>query len=58
MNVNLFQTGITYVNDPDDFRIPYKIQGKIDREIMMDKYGRLRKASYGYIVRLGIGVKY
>ncbi|PIG90815.1 hypothetical protein CSQ79_24520 [Gloeocapsopsis sp. IPPAS B-1203] len=46
-----------YENDPDGFLMPYKLVGKTDLEVMKHKYMRLRKASYGYIVRLGIAEK-
>lgn len=58
MEANPFQSGVIYENDPEDFIIPYKLYGKIDEEVLKAKYTKLRKASYGYIVRLGIGVKY
>lgn len=54
MNFNPFQSGLVYENDIEGLVIPYKLQGKIDLEIMTQKYIRLRKTSYGYIVRLGI----
>ena len=58
MKVNPFQPGVIYANDPEDFLIPYKLCGKVDKEILKAKYMQLRKASYGHIVRLGIGVKH
>jgi hypothetical protein len=37
------------VNDINDFKIPYKIYGKIDREIMLDKYNRLTNNPKSYL---------
>lgn len=54
MNFNLLKTDVTSENDPDDFQMPYRLYGKTDLEVMAHKYDRLRKSSYGYIVRLGI----
>lgn len=54
MNINLLETEKDYENDPEDFQMPYRLYGKTDREVMAHKYGRLRKTSYGYIVRLGL----
>lgn len=54
MNYNPFDSKIVYQNDPDDFKLPYRLQSRTDTEVMMDKYNRLRKATRGYIVRLGI----
>lgn len=58
MITNPFSSNLFYENDPEGFIMPYKLQGRIDTEIMLDKYNRLKKTSYGYIVRLGIGFKY
>lgn len=57
MNINLLQANTEYINNPDDFKMPYKLYGPVDLEVMLEKYNRLRKASYGYIVRLGIPAK-
>lgn len=46
-----------YVNDLEGLIIPYKLVGKIDKEVLTEKYNRLRKSTYGYIVRLGIPEK-
>lgn len=37
------------VNDIEDFKIPYKIYGKIDLEIMLDKYNRLTNKPKSYL---------
>lgn len=57
MQKNPFKPELFYENDLDDFKMPYKIYGKTDMEIMKDKYMKLRKSSHGYIVRLGISEK-
>lgn len=54
MNIKLLELKKTYENDPEDFQIPYSLYGKTDLEVMSYKYDRLRKTSYGYIVRLGL----
>ena len=54
MNFNALKTDLAAENDPDDFQMPYRLYGKTDLEVMAHKYDRLRKSSYGYIVRLGI----
>lgn len=46
-----------YINDPEGLIIPYKLCGRTDLETLTDKYNRLRKSFYGYIVRLGIPEK-
>jgi hypothetical protein len=43
------------MNDMDDFKMPYKIYGKLDKELMIDKYKRLRNFSYGLLVRFNHG---
>lgn len=53
MNGNPFEPQ-AYINDPDDFSLPYKYSGRDDTEVMFRKYQNLQKTSYGYIVRLGI----
>ncbi len=55
---NPFASNILYENDPEGFIIPYKLSGKNDTDMMMNKYSKLKKISRGYIVRLGIGFKY
>ncbi|AFZ31633.1 hypothetical protein Glo7428_3146 [Gloeocapsa sp. PCC 7428] len=54
---NPFDRRQVYENDPDGFLMPYKLASKTDLEVMNEKYMRLRKASYGCIVRLGIPEK-
>lgn len=54
MNSNPFAPNTAYVNDLEDFKLPYRLVSKTDEEIMKDKYIKLRKSSDGYIVRLGI----
>jgi hypothetical protein len=54
MNVNLFASTALFSNDIEDFKLPYKLTSKTDKEVMQDKYMKLRKTTYGYIVRLGI----
>lgn len=43
------------MNDLEDFKMPYRIVGKTDLEIMQDKYQRLHNNSYGLIVRFRNG---
>lgn len=54
MSHNPFDPKVTYENDMEDFKLPYRLQSKTDLEVMTDKYSRLRKSTYGSIVRLGI----
>jgi hypothetical protein len=42
---NPFELIFEVVNDPEDFKIPYKIYGQVDLEIMTDKYNRLTNSS-------------
>jgi len=39
------------MNDLDDFKMPYKVYGKFDLEVMIDKYHRLNNKSKGLMVR-------
>lgn len=57
MKNNHFADNVVYENDVEDLIIPYKLQGKTDLEVMTDKYMKLRKASHGCFVRLGIAEK-
>lgn len=50
-------SGQQYINDPEGLILPYKLVGRTDLEVLTEKYNRLRKSSYGYIVRLGIPEK-
>ncbi|MBE9210231.1 hypothetical protein IQ244_27785 [Nostoc sp. LEGE 06077] len=43
------------MNDEADFKMPYRIVGKTDLEVMRDKYQRLHNDSYGLIVRFTNG---
>lgn len=54
---NSFDNIVIYENDPEGLIIPYRLVSRTDREVIEAKYMRLRKASYGYIVRLGISSK-
>ena len=47
-------TPSTYENDLEGFAMPYKLYGQVDEQVMKNRYMKLRKSSYGYIVRLGI----
>lgn len=57
MKLDTFSNDVFVENDSEGFICPYKLQGKVDYEIMFDKYMKLRKNSYGLIVRLGIPPK-
>lgn len=53
MNVNPFsQKAVIYQNDLDDFKMPYKIYGIVDAEVMVRRYLSLHNNSHGVIVRL------
>ncbi len=54
---NPFSSDLVYENDPDDFKLPYRLQSRTDIEVMTEKYSRLRKFTHSYIVRLGIADK-
>lgn len=54
MNISLINSNIQYENNIEDFQLSYRLQSRTDIEVMTLKYNRLRKSSYGYIVRLGI----
>lgn len=54
MGNNPFNENVVYANDPEGLIIPYKLCGRTDLEIMTAKYNRLRKASHGLFIRLGI----
>lgn len=56
MNNNPFKPNIRYENDPEGLVIPYKWITKTDKEVLEDRYQKLTKGSYSYIVRLGIRV--
>jgi hypothetical protein len=42
---NPFERILEIANDPDDFKMLYKIYGKLDLQIMTDKYNRLTNKS-------------
>lgn len=46
---NPFVRYFQVTNDLDDFRMPYKIYGKIDLEIVVDKYQRLTNKPKSYL---------
>lgn len=43
------------VNDLDDFKMPYRLYGRTDLEIMIDKYQKLSNQSYGLTKRFNYG---
>lgn len=49
---NPFAFNIEFENDMDDFKMPYKMYGKTDLEVMTMKYKKLSNNSHGLIVRL------
>lgn len=54
MNINLLESKKIHENDPEDFQMPYRLYGRTDLEVIAHRYDRLRKTSYGYIIRLGL----
>ncbi|NER26448.1 MAG: hypothetical protein F6J89_02175 [Symploca sp. SIO1C4] len=48
---------LVFENDLEDFKLPYLIVGKLDREIMQQRYVHLQKKSYGVISRTGKEIK-
>lgn len=56
MPSNPFTPNLEYENDPEGLVLPYKLTSRTDLELIEDKYKKLVKSSYGYIVRLGIRV--
>lgn len=50
--INPFAPGAFVANDPQDFKMPYKLYGKTEREVMQEKYQTLNNFSHGPIVRL------
>lgn len=57
MSVNPYPSEPIYQNHPDGFLMPYRRYGREDLEVMYEKYQRLNKYSYGYIVRVGLPQK-
>lgn len=51
--INLVLPDASYINDPKGFVTPYKLCGKVDREILEDRYFKLKKSTHGPFVRLG-----
>ena len=45
----------SFENDTVDYYLPYKLVFKTDNEIMLDRYKKLVKVSYGPVIRLGAG---
>lgn len=55
MNINPFKNSSgSFESDLEDFKSPYKLQSKTDIEVMQQKYMKLTKSTYGYIIRTGI----
>lgn len=54
MQNNSFENTSIYENDPEGLIVPYRLVSRTDKEVITEKYMKLRKSSYGYIVRLGI----
>lgn len=55
MNKNIFDSSVEFVNDLADFKMPYKLYGKTDLEVMEAKYSKLSGRSHGLITRLRRG---
>lgn len=49
---NPFDFNINTINNIDAFKMPYKLYGKTDLEVMKRKYMRLSNRSHGLIIRL------
>lgn len=41
MNINPYSRLIEFKNDESDFKMPYSIYGKLEKEIMFDRYMNL-----------------
>lgn len=53
---NPFKYLFEVTNDPEDFKIPYKIYGKVDLEVMANRYNRLtNKPKHNLCVRFSNG---
>lgn len=52
---NPFASNIQFENDMDDFKMPYRLYGKTDLEIMTMRYKKLSNNTNGLIVRLKYG---
>lgn len=51
---NPFDETNQYENDLADFKLPYQLQSRTDKEVMQRRYQELTKSTHGYIVRMGI----
>lgn len=51
---NPFDQTNQYENDLADFKLPYQLQSRTDKEVMQRRYQELTKSTHKYIVRLGI----
>jgi hypothetical protein len=49
MNINPYTRLIEYTNDESDFRMPYLLHGKLDKDVMLDKYMRLTNKPTSYL---------
>lgn len=52
MIANPFAPNIEFENDMDDFKMPYRMYGKTDLEIMTMRYKKLSNNTHGLVVRL------
>lgn len=41
MNINPYARLIQHINLVEDFKMPHQVYGKLNREMMLEKYGRL-----------------
>lgn len=55
MSINPFNPRIIYENDMDDFKMPYRLYGQTDLEVMTAIYQRLHNRSTGETVRFKHG---
>jgi hypothetical protein len=46
---NPFARYFEVINDPDDFKMLYKIYGQVDLELMLDNYNRLTNKPKSYL---------
>lgn len=49
---NPFDFNIQIINNMDGFKMPYRLYGKTDLEVMTRRYKKLSNKSRGLIVRL------
>lgn len=56
--MNLFELKLdknyAVVNDINDFSMPYKVYGKLDESIMIERYKRLTNKPKSYLHRRGL----